>query len=499
MFGRPRLAPFAVSLFAHGLILAWVASGPVYEKPKSLYEIAIAPQSHKLVWYDFREKLPDVSPTAARRHARPPRADVKIASQEIVAVAPKAPRARQFIWQPAPKLQLHADLKSPNVLAMHAPRPQPPPAPPKPKLFVPPPEAPKPSPIVPTLAAPPEIQTARNLNGAGNLLGAQPVKAPPRRFVAPRAGRPAGRPTPALPEAPAVAAATPTMAVPAPLAGVAAKAPPRDFVAPRQNSKASPFGSPLADAPAIPESASPSAVSMAIVGLNPAPHAPAPAPEGSRNAQFSAGPQPRGTGSTDSSAEGALLTVPGLLVRSGAADDKPTRMARMPPTSAANLRAAVHASLPAPTIAGAHPAAVRVSSAPDALWSGRDTYAMSVQMPNITSYSGSWMIWFSERREDSPAGGVLSPPVPLRKVDPKYYPAAMADGIEGTVRLAAVIRKDGRVDTVKLLRHLDDRLDLSAQDAIRKWEFEPALHDGQPVDVDAVVEIPFHLAPKVTK
>ncbi|MGD0360373.1 MAG: hypothetical protein ABSC93_05860 [Bryobacteraceae bacterium] len=76
MFGRPRLAPFAVSLFAHGLILAWVASGPVYEKPKSLYEIAIAPQSHKLVWYDFREKLPDVSPTAARRLARPPRADV---------------------------------------------------------------------------------------------------------------------------------------------------------------------------------------------------------------------------------------------------------------------------------------------------------------------------------------------------------------------------------------------------------------------------------------
>ena len=96
-------------------------------------------------------------------------------------------------------------------------------------------------------------------------------------------------------------------------------------------------------------------------------------------------------------------------------------------------------------------------------------------------------------------GGELSPPVPVRKVDPKYYPAAMADRIEGKVRLAAVIRKDGRVDSVKLLQHLDDRLDQSAQEALRKWQFEPALRDGQPVDVDAVFEIPFRLAPKVAR
>ena len=161
MFARPRPAPFAVSLFAHGLILAWVASGPVYEKPKSFTEIASPRSRSKLVWYDFREKLPDVSPTAARRQAQPPRADVKIASQEIVAVSPKAPRARQFVWQPAPKLQLHADLKSPNVLAMHAPRPQPPP--PKPKLFVPPPEAPKPN-----------RECARAGGSSGDSYGAKP-------------------------------------------------------------------------------------------------------------------------------------------------------------------------------------------------------------------------------------------------------------------------------------------------------------------------------------
>jgi TonB family protein len=336
------------------------------------------------------------------------------------------------------------------------------------------------------LAAPPEIRTARNVNGAANMPGMQPAKAPPRTFVAPPAGRAVDKPAPALPDAPVLAAAAkPARAAP-PILG-------------RGVAKPSPFGSPLPEPPALPESASASAVSMAIVGLNPSANAPAPAPEGSRNAQFSAAAQPRRTGGTDGSVDDAILTVPGLFIRSGVPDAKPALMARASPTSAANLRAAVRSSLPATSIAGPHPTAIRVSSAPDPLWSGRDTYAMSVQMPNITSYTGSWLIWFAERREDSAAGGVLTPPVPLHKVDPKYFPAAMADRVEGKVRLTAVIRKDGRVDSVRLLQHLDDRLDQSAQEAMNKWHFEPALRNGQPVDVDALIEIPFRLAPKVPR
>ena len=67
------------------------------------------------------------------------------------------------------------------------------------------------------------------------------------------------------------------------------------------------------------------------------------------------------------------------------------------------------------------------------------------------------------------------------------------------MRLAAVIGKDGKVDSVTILVHLDDRLDQSAQEAIGKWLFEPALRNGQPVDVDAVIEIPFRLAPKLPR
>src|SRR5579862_7068117 len=109
MFVRPRPLPFAFSLLTHGLILGWVASGPVYEKEPSIYRQLIAPHAGKLIWYDFREKLPDVSP-AKPRTAMLPRADFKIANQEIVTGSPASPRASQFIWQPAPKVELQQDL-----------------------------------------------------------------------------------------------------------------------------------------------------------------------------------------------------------------------------------------------------------------------------------------------------------------------------------------------------------------------------------------------------
>jgi TonB family protein len=144
--------------------------------------------------------------------------------------------------------------------------------------------------------------------------------------------------------------------------------------------------------------------------------------------------------------------------------------------------------------------APRVSEAPDPRLSGRVIYSIAIQMPNVTSYSGSWVVWFAERE---PLPGLqkvdMRAPVPLRKVDPKYVASAAADRVEGVIRLAAMIRKDGHVEQISLIRHLDERLDRTAQEALSKWEFTPAMRDGTPVDVDAVFEIPFRLAPKPGK
>lgn len=269
MFVRPRPAAFAVSLVTHGLILAWVASGPVREKPPSLYDMTVKPRASKLIFYNFRERLPDVAPSRPRASAKPARAERKLASHHIVAGSPKSPRARQFVYTPAPKLEIHADLRSPNILAIHAA----PPAPPrKPKLFTPPPERPKPVSAA-SVPAPPEIAAARNLSGPGNLIGVHPVKAPPRQFAAPRAGRRAVRPAPTLPDAPSLVAAA-TLAAPSALSGPAPKAPPREFQAPRATARPSPPGAPLPDAPSLPDSPSSAPVTMAIVGLDPALNAP---------------------------------------------------------------------------------------------------------------------------------------------------------------------------------------------------------------------------------
>jgi len=65
--------------------------------------------------------------------------------------------------------------------------------------------------------------------------------------------------------------------------------------------------------------------------------------------------------------------------------------------------------------------------------------------------------------------------------------------------LFAVIRKDGQVDAIEIIRGIDQRLDRSAADALAKWHFEPARRGGIPVDVDAVFEVPFRLAPRFEK
>jgi TonB family protein len=235
---------------------------------------------------------------------------------------------------------------------------------------------------------------------------------------------------------------------------------------------------------------------LAIVGLNPARTTVVPKPPASRAAGFSAGPEPRAEGDTGAK-KFALVNVPGLVVSNGAKDTQPTIAATFSPTSWENLLAAARVSKGAGPkvpveLGGAYAAAL------DPRFAGRVVYTMAVQMPNVTSFSGSWLVWYAERVADAGnvALRVMRPPEVVRKVDPKYVAAAAADRVEGTVRLFGVIGKDGHVGAIALLRQLDDRLDRTAQEALAKWEFTPAMRDGVAVDVDAIFEIPFHLAPR---
>jgi protein TonB len=117
-------------------------------------------------------------------------------------------------------------------------------------------------------------------------------------------------------------------------------------------------------------------------------------------------------------------------------------------------------------------------------------------MPNLNSATGSWILNFSELRSnlDAPRAisGDLSGPVALKKIDPKYPPTLINEHVEGEVILYAILRSDGSVDSIQLVRGLDEQLDANAMNALSQWKFRPASKQGSPVDLEAIVHIPFH-------
>ena len=121
---------------------------------------------------------------------------------------------------------------------------------------------------------------------------------------------------------------------------------------------------------------------------------------------------------------------------------------------------------------------------------------MQIDMPNLNSATGSWILNFTELLANSAehhlASPDLSPPSPIRKIDPKYPPTLVNEHVEGEVILYAVIRRDGSVDSIQLVRGLDEELDKNAMNALGQWKFRPATRHGEPVELEAIVHIPFH-------
>jgi len=143
----------------------------------------------------------------------------------------------------------------------------------------------------------------------------------------------------------------------------------------------------------------------------------------------------------------------------------------------------------------ANVATLNPGEAPEALLEGKEIHTLNINLPNLTSSSGSWVLNFAQLDEGTSPferpHGTISGPVPMRKVDPKYPPDVMKENIEGEVVLYAIIRANGSVDNIQVARKLDPRLDKYAVEALAQWKFRPATRDGAPVDVEAIVHIPF--------
>lgn len=87
----------------------------------------------------------------------------------------------------------------------------------------------------------------------------------------------------------------------------------------------------------------------------------------------------------------------------------------------------------------------------------------------------------------------ITPPSKLSGVSPIYPASAQRDLIQGRVVLQIVVREDGSVTDVKVLRSIA-QLDQAAIDSVSQWKYTPAVKDGKPVAVYVTVLVNFHLS-----
>ena len=90
-------------------------------------------------------------------------------------------------------------------------------------------------------------------------------------------------------------------------------------------------------------------------------------------------------------------------------------------------------------------------------------------------------------------GSGIAPPRLLREVKADYTEDARQRSISGDVVLEIVVRRDGSVGDIRILKGLAGGLNDRAVQAVRQWRFSPASRQGAPVDVIVEVAVEFKL------
>jgi TonB family protein len=140
--------------------------------------------------------------------------------------------------------------------------------------------------------------------------------------------------------------------------------------------------------------------------------------------------------------------------------------------------------------------------------SGKRNYTVFIPMP-----AGRWTMQFSEMPDKASesasmggrpaatpvsgsqvtvaAGDAIMQPRPLRKVDPGRPEDPELAQLRGLVVLYAVIRKDGGIDRIRVVRSLNPVLDERAIAALKQWKFKAAQLGENPIEVQALFGVPF--------
>jgi TonB family protein len=90
-----------------------------------------------------------------------------------------------------------------------------------------------------------------------------------------------------------------------------------------------------------------------------------------------------------------------------------------------------------------------------------------------------------------PPGGTQ--PEEVARVIPRYPALARASNVGGAVVIRGVVRKDGSIDNVEIIKDLPYGLGEAAKEAVEQWRFRPATYRGEPIDVYYTVTVNFRL------
>jgi len=89
-------------------------------------------------------------------------------------------------------------------------------------------------------------------------------------------------------------------------------------------------------------------------------------------------------------------------------------------------------------------------------------------------------------------GGQVQAAKLMNKVQPLYPPLARQTRISGTVRLHAIIAKNGTVEQLEVISG-HPLLVQAALDAVRQWKYQATTLNGEPVEVDTTIDVIFSL------
>lgn len=445
-----------------GLFQVW-PSRPQVIQPAPL-------SSTDVIYYDAAEYLPPID-TGAPRKSVAHKGDPVKAAQPILSVPPEADNPKQTIVTP-PKIQLKQDVPVPNVVAWS------PTTPAVPLSATARPTADLKLPALSTEVVAPAPQVQSSLKRTLNLDGS--AVAPP----------------------PDVNAATTRKLGDINIGH-------RDVVAPApklalSEQRLRSLGQPaLGNAAAVPPPPAVTGVSskgggqLIALGVHPlAPAARVLPPAGNRRGTFAAAPDGRSnaTGTPDSThGQNASSLASGKSangIPSGLQVGAASKTSAIAGNGKSNPQLMADARQPRVGDVGSAELFNNPSAIEQDVFHGRKSYSLTLNMPNLNSGGGSWVIHFAEL-EQSDAGALVAPEAE-QKVDPGYPMELMRHNVGGTVTLYALIRSDGSVGNVRVLQSVDDRLNEYAKAALARWRFRPATKNGAPVALEAVVTIPFH-------